>query len=251
MSLILSYRYLAAAYHPGVLDEAPISVTNLRPSELSKIEEFLLQGDRRQAYRYALDRKLWAHAMVIASSIDRETWKEAVNDFLHQELGGSDEQTRNVSHAASHSAKTSWESLRMAYSFFSGQGSAASKCRGRLVNVNARNIPSVQELAPLTSLQRSGAVLQPVGPPIAAATTPRTPNFMAMQPLLNIPSENLVKWAETVAMMISSPFTPSSETSSALVALGDQLLAQNWIEAAHAWFVALYYQRLNSTNDLI
>jgi hypothetical protein len=56
-----------------------------------------------------------------------------------------------------------------------------------------------------------------------------------MQPALNIPSENLSKWAGTVAMMISSPFTPSAETHGVLVALGDQLMANNWIEAAHAW----------------
>src|SRR6266498_302708 len=108
LSSPLSYCYhAAAAYHPGVLNEAPISVTSLHPAELSKIEEFLLQGDRRQAYRYALDKKLWAHAMIIASSIDRETWKEAVNDFLHRELAGSDGQTR-ISLGASHSAKRSW-----------------------------------------------------------------------------------------------------------------------------------------------
>ena len=56
-----------------------------------------------------------------------------------------------------------------------------------------------------------------------------------MQPVLHIPPEKLSKWAETVAMMISSPFTPSPEMNNAFLALGDQLMANDWIEAAHAW----------------
>ena len=56
-----------------------------------------------------------------------------------------------------------------------------------------------------------------------------------MHPALNIPPGKLSKWAETVAMMVSSPFTPSPEMNGALVALGDQLMANNLIEAAHAW----------------
>lgn len=66
--------------------ESAISVTTLRPSTLDKIQDFLLRGERRKAYHYALDEKLWAHAMVIASSIDKEAWKEVVNEFLKNEL---------------------------------------------------------------------------------------------------------------------------------------------------------------------
>ncbi len=95
---------------------------------------------------------------------------------------------------------------------------------------------AVQELAPPVLLQRPAGILPSL--PVSAMT-PRTPNFAVLQPPLNIPPENLAKWAETVAMMISSPFTPTSETSGALVALGDQLMANDWTEAAHVWFVAL------------
>ncbi len=44
-----------------------------------------------------------------------------------------------------------------------------------------------------------------------------------------------MKWAEIVAMMISSTIT--TDTSSALTALGDQLLVNQYVEAAHVWFV--------------
>lgn len=90
---------------------------------LEKIKDFLLQGDRRQAYHYAMDQKLWAHAMVIASSIDKDAWKEVVNEFLQAELASAEPQSKNM---PLDGAK-SWESLRMAYSLFSGQGSASGR----------------------------------------------------------------------------------------------------------------------------
>jgi len=77
-------------------------------------------------------------------------------------------------------------------------------------------------------------MLQPLAPSLSAVT-PRTPNFTSMQPILNVLPEKLANWAETVAMMTSSPFTPSPEMNSALIALGDQLMANNWTEAAHVW----------------
>jgi hypothetical protein len=130
MVLVILSKYdnrAAAAYQNAHLDETPISVTSLRTSSLSKIEEFLLQGNRRQAFQYAMDQKLWAHAMVIASSIDKDAWKEVVNDFLHQELTYGDEQARGSHPSLPPPSKKTWENLRVTYSFFSGQGAAAGK----------------------------------------------------------------------------------------------------------------------------
>jgi len=55
----------------------------------------------------------------------------------------------------------------------------------------------------------------------------------------NVPAEVLAKWAETVAMMISNSASP--ETSAALTALGDHLSANQWIEAAHAWYGSISF----------
>lgn len=113
------------------LGETPISVSTLRPSALVKIQEFLLRGERRHAYHFALDEKLWAHAMIIASSIDKEAWKEVVNEFLRSELGvktdGPRQSTFRRSSEASSTATNGREWLRVAYSLFSGQGPAASE----------------------------------------------------------------------------------------------------------------------------
>lgn len=113
------------------LGESPIATSSLRPATLAKIQEFLLRGERRQAYHIALDEKLWAHAMVIASSIDKDAWKEVVNEFIHSELGVKDDGHRATTRAKPNEPPATLtngrEWLKVAYSLFSGQGPAAGK----------------------------------------------------------------------------------------------------------------------------
>ncbi|KAH7871832.1 Sec23-binding domain of Sec16-domain-containing protein [Lentinula edodes] len=186
--------------------ETPISITTLRPSALNKIERFLLHGERRQAYHYALDQKLWSHAMIIASGIDKEAWQEVVNEFLKTELG---------TQAPSMGPSNGRESLRVVYSLLSGQGAKA-----------------VHQLVPKTSLSNPAAVLLA---PMTVSATPMTPNFSVPMPAANIPAESLSKWAEIVAMMLSS--TVNAETSATMTALGDQLAGNGWTEAAHVCYL--------------
>ncbi|TFK29953.1 hypothetical protein FA15DRAFT_752087 [Coprinopsis marcescibilis] len=202
--------------------EQPISVTNLRPSSLNKIEEYLIRGERKLAYTYALDQRLWAHAMVIASSIDKEAWKDVVNEFIQTELGNFDQGPHSSAPLGvgnpSQRTTSGRDSLRVAYRFFSGQGPTA-----------------VQELIPKQSLSKPNALI----PPSASLTlqtgvTPRTPAF----PPSNFaapPPDSLSKWREAIAMMIASP--PNAEVFAALSALGDQLLSYNWTEAAHVCYL--------------
>lgn len=232
-----------AVYKGIAFDEPPLTVTVLRPSALNKIQELLLLGDRRQAYQFAMDEKLWAHAMVIASSIDKDSWKEVVNDFLRTELGIKDDVGLSPSTTFNgdpvSGRRGNWESLRVAYSLFSGQGAASGRsniCQEYRIDPQ---FSSVQELVPPNSLlQRAVGGLQPLA---GSIVTPRTPNFSLPQAPVPIPPESLSKWADTVAMMISSPLP--SETSVALTAFGDQLLANNWIQAAHAWCVPFLQSR--------
>ena len=218
----------------------------LRPSALDKIQELLLLGDRRQAYQFAMDGKLWAHAMVIASSIDKESWKEVVNDFLRTELGIKDDVGLSPSTAFNGDPvagrRGNWDSLRVAYSLFSGQGAASGRSNTCLEYCADPQFSSVQELVPPNSLlQRAIGGLQPPTGSLSIVS-PRTPNFSSLQAPAPIPPESLSKWADTVAMMISSPLPP--ETSVALTAFGDQLLANNWVQAAHAWCVPFLQSRV-------
>jgi hypothetical protein len=103
-----------------------LSVQTVKASALDTIQGLLAKGDRRAAYRYALDEQLWAHAMVIASSVDKEAWKEVVNEFIRSELN-----TQGVTDSTGPDATASGagrEPLKVAYSLYSGQGAASSTC---------------------------------------------------------------------------------------------------------------------------
>ncbi|KAF9652872.1 hypothetical protein BDM02DRAFT_3108502 [Thelephora ganbajun] len=204
-------------------NEAPISVTTLKPSALEKIQEFLIRGERRQACHYALDEKLWAHAMVIASSIDRDAWQEVVKEFIRAELGSKDvEDGKNRSNDPRRGSllapiSNGRESLRVAYSLFAGQGAT-----------------SVQSMLPPASLSRAVDNRLAPPPPVSLGVTPMSPNFPG-NVATNVPVEVLASWAETVAMMVFNSVSP--ETSAALTALGDHLSANQWVEAAHACYL--------------
>lgn len=200
-------------------NETPISVTATRPSALDKIQEFLVRGERRQAYHYALDEKLWAHAMVISSSIDKEAWKEVVGEFLKAELGVHDPQHALVTRGNDNvPLRTSGrECLRVVYSLFSGQGPAA-----------------IQELVPINLLSRAPASLQAPAPHLPH-TTPMSPNFPSTAAAAQVPSESLLKWPEIVASALTNVSNP--EWSAAITALGDYLLSHQQVEAAHVCYM--------------
>jgi hypothetical protein len=198
----------------------PISTSNeiISPTQkfsaINRIEDFLLRGERHQAYQYALEEKLWPHAMIIASSIDKESWKGVVNHFLRDELGGS----RNIDGLPFINSR---ENLRVVYSLFSGQGAAA-----------------VQELTSTSVSHRSGNRLQP------SAASLLAPNVSSTSATSS--PESLTKWTETVSMILSNPMT--IENSGALTALGDLLFSNQWTEAAHVWYAVI---QCRSTTTLL
>ena len=60
-------------------------------------------GSKRDAAQYAASAGLWAHALVISSSVDQDLWREMVHRFAVAEIGG-----------------TTAAGMKAAYSLFSG-----------------------------------------------------------------------------------------------------------------------------------
>lgn len=185
---------------------------------------------------YALDQKLWAHAMVIASSIDKDAWKEVVNEFIQTELGRQEEAPVTAHPGSSDSQSSGRDSLRVAYRFFSGQAAGAGELPLPLWTLGeiSNDVIVVQELIPKQSFSRpAGNLLQPTTNLAAQPQlTPRTPAFPSV-PSNTVAPESFSKWRETVAMIIASP--QGSDASVTLTALGDQLMAYHWLEASHIW----------------
>ncbi|KAK0561903.1 hypothetical protein OC844_002962 [Tilletia horrida] len=78
---------------------------------ITELQAKLVQGQRREAVQYALERRMWAHAMVIASGLDKETWCRTVGEFMAFELEQEGGEVQDLQTKA----------LKTAYAMFSGQ----------------------------------------------------------------------------------------------------------------------------------
>ena len=80
---------------------------SLNPDALEDLRKILLHGDREKAAWFAVDNRMWAHAMLIASTLDQQIWKQVSSEFVKQEVKSFGENT---------------ESLSALYQIFSGNG---------------------------------------------------------------------------------------------------------------------------------
>ncbi|KAG8759076.1 hypothetical protein FRC14_006698 [Serendipita sp. 396] len=189
--------------------DAVTATYQTKTSSLDKIQEHLLHGERKKAYQLALDERLWAHALLIARGLDEESWTEAAHEFIKIELSsqgvGYDPQQPFSSDGR--------ESLRVAYGLFAGDGPSALKL---LVPPARFGVNSLQSHSRVSS---SHASISPDAP-----TTEAT----------SVPEETWAQWRKLLAATIANQ---SPNNTAATTALGDYLLANNWVEAAHCCYL--------------
>ena len=53
---------------------------------VEELRKQLLHGQREQAVWHAVDNGLWAHAMLLSSTLDRSVWKQVSQEFVRQEV---------------------------------------------------------------------------------------------------------------------------------------------------------------------
>jgi len=100
-----------------------VATYQVKTASLDRLQELLIRGERRKAYQFASDEKMWAHALLIASNLDKSAWKEVVSEFIQAELGvlaGMDSPINAPS-------ANKRESLRVAYGLIAGDSAAARK----------------------------------------------------------------------------------------------------------------------------
>jgi len=66
------------------------------PQDLEALRKILLQGEREKAVWQALDRRMWAHAMLISSTMDKSIWKQVLQEFIRQEVKSFGENTESL-----------------------------------------------------------------------------------------------------------------------------------------------------------
>ncbi|KAL8855175.1 MAG: hypothetical protein Q9221_000081 [Calogaya cf. arnoldii] len=78
------------------LDGSRPVAESVDPSAVESIRRLLLQGAREKAVWHAVDRRMWAHAMVLASTLDKSVWKQVLHEFTRLEVKPCGENTESL-----------------------------------------------------------------------------------------------------------------------------------------------------------
>lgn len=209
--------------------EPVISTVELRASDLDQIQTLLLKGQRREAVRYAISKRLWSHAFILAGSIDKESWQNVVQQFVHAELTGQSDRT----------------SLRMAYGLFAGKAAnaGASTFREALLSSLSSELTHTLDAIVDAIVPSAPAPFPPHSPSVSGAATPAPMSRAAspgVQPFASpdktrfndMAPQALDSWRDSAAMIFANP---TAGSSAALTGLGDLLAAKSRYVAAHVW----------------
>lgn len=58
----------------------------VKSEAMEDLRKLLLHGEREKAVWHAVDNRLWAHAMLLASTLEKSVWKQVSQEFVHQEV---------------------------------------------------------------------------------------------------------------------------------------------------------------------
>ncbi|KAF2443784.1 hypothetical protein P171DRAFT_432961 [Karstenula rhodostoma CBS 690.94] len=56
------------------------------PKAVEELRTHLTKGDREKAVWHAVDQRLWAHAMLLSSTLNKDIWKQVVQEFVQKEV---------------------------------------------------------------------------------------------------------------------------------------------------------------------
>lgn len=74
---------VAGIYKPvGTIGNAEIG----DPAAIDSVRKSLLHGEREKAVWTAVESRLWAHAMLLSSTLDKSVWKQVAHEFIRQEV---------------------------------------------------------------------------------------------------------------------------------------------------------------------
>lgn len=68
----------------------------VNPQFMESLRNDLAMGDRERAVWGAVDSRLWGHAMVLASSLNKHVWKQVVQEFVRREVRSTTGNTESL-----------------------------------------------------------------------------------------------------------------------------------------------------------
>ncbi|KAM0179102.1 hypothetical protein ACHAPC_008162 [Botrytis cinerea] len=64
----------------------PTTADPVDPAAVDRMRKHLLRGDREKAVWEAVDKRLWAHAMLISNTVSKELYKQVAQEFVQKEV---------------------------------------------------------------------------------------------------------------------------------------------------------------------
>ena len=58
----------------------------VKPEAMEDLRNLLMHGEREKAVWHAVDNQLWAHAMLLASTLEKKLWRQVSQEFVRQEV---------------------------------------------------------------------------------------------------------------------------------------------------------------------
>jgi hypothetical protein len=65
---------------------ANIQAEPVDPRAIEELQNMLIKGDREKAVWHAVDQRLWGHAMLLSSTLSKDTWRQVVQEFVRKEV---------------------------------------------------------------------------------------------------------------------------------------------------------------------
>jgi hypothetical protein len=66
------------------------------PAAVDQLRKFLLRGEREKAVWEAVDKRLWAHAMLISNTVSKDLYKQVAQEFVQKEVKSVGENTESL-----------------------------------------------------------------------------------------------------------------------------------------------------------
>lgn len=75
-------------YFSGIkmFDESRQASKPPNPDAIEALRKILLHGEQEKAVWYAADQRLWAHSLILASTLHPDIWRQALQEFIRQEI---------------------------------------------------------------------------------------------------------------------------------------------------------------------
>ncbi|KAE8444121.1 hypothetical protein EG329_000903 [Mollisiaceae sp. DMI_Dod_QoI] len=83
---IVSPLYATGAELSGISASSAPKADAIDPTAVDELRKHLLRGEREKAVWDAVDKRLWAHAMLISNTVSRDLYKRVAQEFVQKEV---------------------------------------------------------------------------------------------------------------------------------------------------------------------